>query len=195
MRKGGQKAKGSTHQRRVARMFTGAYYPDDDGEFKSTPGSGGWDKRVAPGDIIAFKYTSADKDEMVIDRSFPLVVECKDWKDKNVKHFVSGLYAKECQLFGWMEQAIDDCVQARNKVGRKIPVVVFKLYRTENVVMIQSIEYSELTQMFGQLEVKRYVLKLIREEGEEAWNLIFILLSDFLDWIDWDFYKEKPSRK
>lgn len=188
MRKGGQKAKGSAHQRRVANLFTPAYYPEGQGLFKSTPGSGGWDKRAAPGDVIAFKYIDEETKELGRDKNFPMVIECKDWKDANVKHFFSGLYSDESQLFDWMEQAMDDAL-----VVKKIPIVVFKLYRTENVVMLMSSTFNKLADLFGNFTGKIYIIEKIMPKGynkeQEAYQkLVFVLLKDFIQWIDWRVY-------
>jgi len=188
VRKGGQKAKSNAHQRRVAGIFTLAYYPAGEGLFKSTPGSGGWDKRAAPGDIIAFKYVSKEKDQMVIDETFPMTIECKDWKDENVKHFFSGLYSDESQLFGWMEQSLGDSFWVK-----KVPIVVFKLYRTENVAMVMSTDFQQLAKMFGNFVGKIYRLGRTREKGFKAdgiGTLVFVLLKDFIQWIDWEIYKK-----
>lgn len=194
MRKGGQKAKGTAHQRRVANIFTPAYYPKGEGLFKSTPGSGGWDKRAAPGDVIAFKFVDKERNQMIIDKDFPMVIECKDWKDDNVKHFFSGLYSDESQLFDWMEQAYGDSLY----VG-KIPIVVFKLYRTENVVMFMSSSFNKLADLFGNFTGKTYVIEKImpkryNKEKEAYQRLVFVLLRDFIQWIDWEAYKSNEER-
>ena len=161
MKKGGQKAKSNRHQNMVAKIFDDAYYPEGDGEFRSTPASGGWDKRIAPGDIQPFVYRSRKSDEMIIDQSFPFSIECKDWKDENVKHIFSGLYSQPSQIYGWIEQSMGDA-----DASGRIPVVVFKLYRTENVVL-----------MCG------------------PHTIVFGLLSDFIKWVDWGWYKVKHSRQ
>jgi len=202
MKKGGQKAKSNAHQRRVAGLFTSAYYPTDDGLFKSTPGSGGWDKRAAPGDVIAFKYIDEETKEMGRDKTFPMNIECKDWRGESVKHFFSGLYSDESQLFGWMEQAWEDAL-----LIKKMPIVVFKLYRTENVVMLLSTDFYSLTNYFGNFVGKIYTIEKImpkeqkshkektikHSRGETTFlmhqELIFILLKDFLEWIEWELFK------
>lgn len=204
MRKGGQKAKGSAHQRAVAEFFTPAYYPKGDGLFKSTPGSGGWDKRAAPGDVIAFKYTDKEKNQMVTDETFPMTIECKDWRDENVKHFFSGLYSEESQLFGWMEQSWEDAL-----VVKKVPIVVFKLYRTANIVMLISTDFNSLANYFGNFTGKKYAIEKKMSKEEQSYKektvkrsegqitflmhqeLVFILLKDFLEWIDWEIYKKE----
>lgn len=208
MRKGGQKAKGNAHQRWVASLFTPAYYPKGDGEFKSTPGSGGWDKRAAPGDIIAFKYLNKETKEMGRDKTFPMVIECKDWRDESVKHFFSGLYSEESQLFGWMEQAWEDSL-----VVKKMPIVIFKLYRTENVAMILSTDFYSLAETFGNFVGKIYTIEKIMPKEQKSYKekiiersdvqttflmhqeLIFVLLKDFLEWIDWEFFRTRSFVK
>jgi len=182
MRKGGQKAKGSAFELAIARILTEAYYSQGDGEFRRVPASGGWDKRTAPGDLIPFKYTNGG---MVIDKSFPFVVECKNWRD--VKHFFSGLYSKESQLFDWMEQAVADA----QFVG-KMPLVIFKLYRQENVVILQSGDFWKLESLFGTPGAQYYELKrFVPKTGRSG--LVFILLGDFLRWLDWEIYKLKSN--
>lgn len=204
MRKGGQKAKGNAHQRWVADLFTPAYYPAGDGEFKSTPGSGGWDKRAAPGDVIAFKYLDMETKEMGRDKTFPMVIECKDWRDENVKHFFSGLYSEDSQLFDWMAQAWEDSL-----VVKKMPIVVFKLFRTENIVMILSTDFYSLAQNFGNFVGKIYMIEKTMPKEQKSYKekiversdaqmtflmhqeMVFVLLKDFIEWIDWEIYKSK----
>ncbi len=99
MKKGRQKQKGTAYERMIAKLFTEAYYSAEDGEFRRVPLSGGWDKRTAPGDLIALKYVDKEGEAMVIDSSFPFSVECKTWRDENVKHFFSGLYSNETVIF------------------------------------------------------------------------------------------------
>ena len=182
MKKGGQKAKGNRHQNAVADIFNVAFYSDDDGEFRSTPASGGWDKRIAPGDIQPFKFLGDGS--MVFDQAFPFSVECKDWKDENVKHIFSGLYSKPSQVYEWWEQSQTDA-----QASGKMPIVVFKLYRTENVVLLHHEHFSQLTELFGKFPGSIY--KVIG--GPHP--IVFVLLRHFIDWIDWGFYKLSQQRK
>jgi len=186
MKRGGQKAKGNAYERVVAKIFTETYYPAEDGEFRRVPLSGGWDKRAAPGDLIALKYVDKEGEEMVIDRSFPFLVECKTWKDENVKHFFSGLYSEDSIFFDWMLQACGD-----SSLARRLPLVVFKLYRTENVAMIVSTDFYQLANLFGNFVGKIYNIEKImpKDEGAVPQKLVFVLLKDFLEWIDWEVYK------
>ena len=193
MRKGGQKAKGNAHQRAVAAIFAGAYYPNGGGIFKSTPSKGGWESRAVPGDVIPFREidptgAAISGAAMTIDLRFPFSIECKDWKDENVKHFVSGLYSAECQFFDWMEQSQSDA----SCVG-KMPIVIFKLYRTKNMAMLSSQDFREIANSFGNFVGKMYVLERIMPMNEAAASqkLVFVLLSDFIEWIDWHIYKEE----
>jgi len=187
MKLGGQKAKGNAYERKIAELFTEAYYPDGDGEVRRVPMSGAWDKRTTPGDLIAFKYRLKGSNEMVIDTSFPLVVECKDWRD--VKHFFSGLYGKESAVFDWMKQAELDA-----KPTGKIPFVAFKLYRQENIGMLRATDFSRLKELFGEPNMKYYFLRRYNKVSniptvEYPDLLVFFLLDEFLKWIDWSHFK------
>lgn len=184
MKKGGQKAKSNRHQNMVAKIFDDAYYPEGDGEFRSTPASGGWDKRIAPGDIQPFVYRSRKSDEMIIDQSFPFSIECKDWKDENVKHIFSGLYSQPSQIYGWIEQSMGDA-----DASGRIPVVVFKLYRTENVVLMCDLDWGQLRGLFGRFKYPTYKVM------GGPYTIVFGLLSDFIKWVDWGWYKVKHSRQ
>lgn len=186
MKKGSQKAKGNAYELVIAKLFTETYYPAEDGEFRRVPLSGGWDKRAAPGDLVALKYVDTEGEEMVIDRSFPFSVECKTWKDENVKHFFSGLYSEESIFFDWIRQACAD-----SSPVRKTPLVVFKLYRTENIAMLVSTDFYQLASLFGNFVGKIYNIEKImsKNEKEIPQKLVFVLLKDFLEWIDWEVYK------
>lgn len=200
MKKGGQKAKANAHQRAVAKIFTEAYYPDGDGEFRSTPGSGGWDKRIAPGDVIAFKKIApvhghtgmTPEPDFAIDNTFPLSIECKDWRDENVKHFFSGLYSEESQIFDWMRQSLADasCVN-------KTPIVVFKLFRTENIVILLSHDFVRLADLFGNFGKKFYTINSVPEKAvyHMRLELTLMLLKDFIEWIDWYVFKVGNEHK
>lgn len=189
MKQGGQKAKGSSFERVVGKLFSEAYYPDGSGEFKRVPLSGGWDKRVTPGDLMALKRSRSDSDEMVIDQSWPFSVECKNWKD--IKHFFTGLYGVESQMFDWMGQAISDAV-----AGEKIPLVIFKLYRQEHVAMLLDCDFHRITALFGRFPKKLYAIRRfdngdMPDFGRSVANdLMLCLLKDFIDWIDWEVYKQ-----
>jgi len=184
MKKGGQRQKSGRHERRIGKLFDGEWYPDDDGEFRRTPSSGGWDKRIAPGDIQPFKFMSDKSEEMQLDNSFPFSVECKDWHDDNVKHIFAGLYGKPSQVYDWMEQAEGDA-----QASGKIPVVIFKLYRTEDLVMMLMRDRARLRELFGIFE--HGVYQVIG--GPE--KIIFCRFKPWLEWIDWGFYKALHRRK
>jgi len=188
MRPGGSKAKGSDYERAIAKLFTAAYYPEGDGEVRRIPLSGGWDKRLVPGDLVPLKCVDKQTEEMVIDRSFPFSVECKTYADANVKHFFSGLYSKETVIFEWLEQAIDDC-----RPSKKMPLVVFKLFGTKNILLLESDIFYQMGNMFGNFPGKKWY-KLIRNKPDEvdctfSERIIFCLLEDFLEWIDWSVFK------
>jgi len=186
MKKGGQGAKGGAYERALTELFTKAYYPDGDGEFQRVPRSGAWDERIVGGDIMAFKYAYDGK--LLIDQSFPLSVEGKNWRDENVSHFFTGLYCKEeSEFFLWMAQS----VKAAEKT-KKMPLVAFKLYRQENVAMMRSEDFWKISQMFGSFPGPMYMMAKMQPATEESSlqvSLVFMLLKDFLEWIDWQTYK------
>jgi hypothetical protein len=185
LKQGRQKQKSNAHERSIAAIFTKAFYEDGDGEFRRTPMSGGWDKRAAPGDLIPLKFMASQSAQSetgmnaVLDAAFPFSIECKNWKD--VKHFFTGLYSAESDIFNWMQQSISDAAPSG-----KTPVVVFKLYRSENVVLIQARDFNKLREYFGLFPGAVYGAT---KGGLEGMAVIFIMLKDFIEWIDWGFYK------
>lgn len=185
MRKGGQKQKSNAHEREVAKVFTKAYYMNNDGEIRRTPMSGGWSKKAAPGDLIAYKKTKDGV--MEIDRSFPLCpIECKNWQKKNVNFLFSGLYTGESIIYDWMKQAISDGIDANLEL---IPVVVFKFWK-ENVIMLLQEDYNDLWKIFGNPPGKIYRMRVYDKYFTiENWDLYFILLKEFINWIDWEHFK------
>lgn len=186
MKPGGQKAKGNAYERKIAELFTKAYYPDGDGEIRRVPMSGAWDKRSLPSDLCAWKYTLKASSEMICDTSFPLVVECKDWKD--CKHFFTGLYGDESAIFDWVRQAEMDA-----KPTERIPLVVFKLYRQNNVGILKATDFSKFKELFGDPGFKYYFLRRCVFDTNELIEypnlLVFFLLDDFLEWVDWSHFK------
>jgi len=176
MKVGRQKEKGNRHQRSICEIFDKVYYLEGDGLFKSTPGSGGWDKQIAPGDVQPFFYKGK---RLILDHSFPFSIECKNWRDQNVKHVFSGLYSKPSQIFDWMEQSTND-----SSFSGKTPIVIFKLYRSQNVVLMSLADWNKLQQIFGVFPSKIYKI------SGGPMHVIFILLKDFTNWIDWGYYKK-----
>jgi len=173
------------YERDTGKTFTKAYYPSEDGEFRRTSAfaqSGGWGKGMAGGDLVALKYGIGD--EMFIDKSFPFSLECKNWQEKNVKHFFSGLYSAESVIFDWMDQSIADAEKFN-----KMPLVVFRLFRQKSIAMLRATDFSKLKELFGEPEFKYYSLRRYSQESSPADYLIFILLKDFIDFIDWEVYK------
>jgi len=202
MKKGAQSKKANAYENKIAKLFTAAFYTEEDGslsgEFRRAPKSGGWDKRLIPADLVALKYTEKpgalplgvkSKRAVDIDKIFRFSVECKTWADKNVKHFVSGLYSADSGFFVWMEQAIEDA-----SYSKKTPLVVFKLYGVHNVVEILYSDFSILSTFFGNFPGKMYVVGSIIPETKDGKTYVFALLADFLEWIDWDMYKNLVSK-
>ncbi len=189
MKQGAQKEKGSAYERVIAGLLTEAYYPEGDGEARRVPLSGGFDPRLVPGDLMMLKRVSNDSDAMVIDQSWPFSVECKNWGD--IGHFFKGLYSAESQLYDWIEQA---CGDARH--AKKMPLVVFKLYRQEHVAMLLDSDFHRITALFGRFSGKIYTLRRY-EKGDipdlgtrlVTDDLMFCLLKDFLGWIDWEHFR------
>jgi len=184
MKSGRQKAKGSAYERVVAKLFTEQFYPNGGGEFRRVPLSGGWDKRVAPGDLIALGSGVADcigeEQALVIDRRFPFCVECKNYRDENVKHFFSGLYSNQSQMFNWMAQAQRDA-----DISGKFPLVVFKLFKANHVCMTSKRTMHELMISFGEFAGRIFTLTQV-DNGEHTITVMLFLLDDFFKWIDAD---------
>ena len=183
MKPGGQKAKGSAYERKVAELFTKHYYSDGDGEFRRVPMSGAWDKKVAPGDIIPLKRSYGES--YTFDEQFPFSIECKNHSD--IKHFFSGLYSAESDIWLWMEQSSYDASSAK-----KIPIVVFKLYRTFDVVFLKKEHIRRLEDLFGELKDRYYIIgrcNITDDEAASATGMVFLLFKDFLEWIDWGHFK------
>jgi len=185
MKRGGGKRKANNYERSIGRLFTAAYYPDGSGEFQRPEGSGGRDKRIMPGDLVAFKYVNKNTEEMIFDRSFPFLLECKNWNEENVKHFYSGLYSKESQIWEWIEQASNDA-----KYKNQIPLVVFKLTFGKDIVILRTVDFNKIQELFGYFPGRYYTLKkwsLAIDNKTPA--LTFCLLSNFLSWVDWAVYR------
>lgn len=184
MKKGRGKEKGSSYERTVSEVLTQAYYPDGGGLFKRVESKAG-KKGEKKSDLLALKYildpTSGEKD-LILDRSFPFSVECKNWK--GVKPVFCGLYAKDSEIWDWMKQA-EDSAQG------KMPLVVFRLFRTANVAMTNGRTFGQLHANFG-IYPKRY-FTLWNQLLPESQTLHLFLLSEFLDWVDLGVYRISES--
>jgi hypothetical protein len=194
VRPGGGKAKGSAYERTVAAILAKAYYPDGDGKFQRIYSHPIPSKGQTRGDLVALRYFTTGPDEeksLIKDSSWPFVVECKSYRD--VRPIFSGLYASETALFDWMQQAAVVAV-----ADKKIPLVVFKVFRSANVAMLDRRDFARLQEMFGIPGFSFYMVMwrsrickgpivAVGSEVEKA--LAFMLLADMLDWIDWGVYK------
>lgn len=183
MKQGGQKKKSSVHELEVGKVFTEAYYPSGDGIFRRTSylQAAAWELSLWPGDLVPLKYVTTSQ-EIAIDKSFPFLVECKNWRRTNVTHIFSSLYAKKSVIYDWMDQAINDAVGTA-----LVPLVVFKLYR-KNCVMLQLSEFHRLANWFGKFPGEYF--QIARQSLTDISENVFIaLLKDFVDWIDWTYYK------
>ncbi|GAG44752.1 unnamed protein product, partial [marine sediment metagenome] len=111
--------------------------------------------------------------------------------DTNVKHFFSGLYSAESVIFEWMDQSITDAA-----LFDKMPLVVFRLFRQKSIAMLRATDFHKLKEMFGEPGFKYYFLRKYPVDVEENVKpnlLVFILLKDFISWIDWEIFKISKS--
>ena len=194
MKRGGGKAKGSSYERVVAKILTAAYYPDGDGRFERILSHPIPAKGETRGDLVALRYFTTGPDDeksLIKDSSWPFTVECKSYRD--VRPIFSGLYASETALFDWMQQAA-----AVAAVDKKTPLVVFKVFRSANVAMLDRRDFARLQEMFGIPGFSFYMVvwrprickgPIVAAGSEVEKALVFMLLADLLDWIDWGVYK------
>jgi len=194
MKPGGGKGKGSAYERRIRDILTAAYYPDGDGEFQRIYPYPIPKKGEVRGDLKALKFInigdplSKEQERVpVVDNSFPFLVECKNYKD--VKPFFCGLYSKQCEVWDWMEQAVTA------SEGR-MPLVVFRLFRTADVAMMRSTDFSKFKEMFGEFKFECYnMARYHGDSGEINESNILFLLADFLKWVDWGIFRMASSTK
>jgi len=145
MRKGGQKRKAYSHEKQIGKYFEKAYYPGGEGTFLRRDSLLGIrDKKLAPGDLVAVRYLCEKKDSWVLDKDFPFSIECKHWRGENLGHFFRGLYASECEIWNWVSQAKSDA-----KASDRIPIVVFRLFRTKDVAILLWEDFQKLLEIFG----------------------------------------------
>lgn len=184
------KEKGGQFERDVAKLFAASFYPDGEGTFRRVPLSGGWDKRLTPGDLMALKRRDLGSDELVLDPSFPFSVEAKCWKSSSVSHFLSGLYGEESHFFLWMNQASADA-----QISSKIPVVVFKIFR-KPVICIRKNDFLKMTDIFGSVNGTTYEIRRgVKSECSFDNHLVYMLFEVFLTWVDWAVYKFVDSSR
>jgi hypothetical protein len=191
MKRGAGKGKGSAYERHVRDILTAAYYPDGGGMFSRIYSHPIPKKGEVQSDLKAFKYVRSgdplgtEEKILVVDNSFPFSVECKNYK--GVKPLFCGLYSKESEVWSWMRQAV--CAR-----GSKIPLVVFRLFHTADVAVLRSEDFSQLRGTFGLYPYKSYVLThTFKASGSSEEpiqeSLVFLLLKDFLEWIDWGVFR------
>jgi len=181
MRPGGGKQKGSAFEREVGKILTASYYPEDDGIFQRIYSHPIPKKGETRGDLKALKYLLVDGEkQLVFDNSWPFTVECKSWKE--IKYPFCGLYAQDSEIFDWMKQADEVAM-----VDKKTSLVVFRLYRTAICAMIKGNDLCKLEEMFG--EYPKRVYAVTKRDVQENAKLIFMLLNDFLEWIDFGIFK------
>jgi len=202
MKRGGGKAKGSAFERTVGAILTGCYYPDGDGLFRRIYSHPIPRKDEVRGDLVALRYykfqdSQLEDCQLILDKSFPFCIECKNYKD--VRPVFSGLYSSQSAIFDWMQQS-----RVVADIEKKMPLVVFKLYRTAIVAMLDRKDFTGLQELFGLPGFVFYVLTwraqlckdpIISAGSEAERTLVFMLLSDLLEWIDWGVYKISDTRK
>jgi hypothetical protein len=180
------KRKGSNFEREVGKILTTAYYPEGDGMFQRIYSHPIPAKGEVMGDLKAMKYMLTDPEtgdkSLVLDNSWPFNVECKNYID--IKPFYSGLYGKETELFEWLEQA-----REVSKKENKKPLVVFKLFRSYTICVMDSLDFEELLVAFGSCPKKTY--RLSSQDRDKKRTIYLILLSDLLEWIDIGYYKNR----
>jgi len=99
--------KGKKFQKKVAEVIS-SWWTGGPKNFRSTPGSGGWDKGLAPGDLIPSKGFE----------EFPFSIECK--KRKKAKLEVPALLSTDSALRDWWAQTTFDAQKSD-----KIPLLIY----------------------------------------------------------------------
>jgi hypothetical protein len=181
MKKGGSRRKGNAFELHIAKCFTTAFYPDGDGIFRRIPLSGGWDKSLLCGDLMALKGTTGKAS--TLDARFPFSIECKH--HSGMKPLFSSLYCAKSDLFNWMAQAADD-----SEGHSKIPLVVFRAFRSEDLLCVRNMDYANLVEQFGDYDCQtvQVTLSLAGLVIEEE-RLRIMKLDEFLEWVDFQHYK------
>ena len=194
MKAGGGKSKGSAYERRIRDILTASYYPDGGGEFQRIYSHPIPKKGEVRGDLKALKYivtgSPLDREEeraLVLDSSFPFAVECKNYT--KVKPLFCGLFASECELWGWMTQAVEAS-------EGKMPLVVYRLFRTADIAVLRSTDFAKFKELFGVYRHECYALTHYSgESGEIESSLFLFLLKDFLEWVDWGVFRLSSSTR
>lgn len=190
MRKGGGKEKGSEYERTVAKILTAAFYPDGGGIFRRVYSHPIAKKGEVKSDLKALKFMSddvyKDPESMVLDRSFPFSIECKNYR--GVKPVFCGLYAQPSEIWNWMKQA-EDASEG------KMPLVIFRLYRTLDLVMINNPTRVRLKELFGDYKQQSFSIKR-NDDSDPFYSILHLfVLSDFLNWIDFGVFRLTDSTK
>jgi hypothetical protein len=193
MRRGGGKEKGSEYERTVAKILTQSFYPDGGGVFQRVYAYPMAKKGDVRSDLVALKYVPSSEPlhgetvlDLVADRSFPFSVECKNYR--GVKPVFCGLYAQSSEIWDWMKQA-EDASEG------KMPLVIFRLYRTLNLVMINNPTRVRLKELFGEFTKRSFSIKR-NDDSDPYYSVLHLfVLSEFLDWIDFGVFRLTDSAK
>jgi hypothetical protein len=73
------------------------------------------------------------------------------------------------------------------EADKKVPLVVFKVFRSADIAMLRSVDFARLQELFGEPAASYYQLRKL--EVRLNTNLVLLLLSDLIEWIDWSIYK------
>jgi len=134
------KAKGSSNERVVAKMFEAWC----GWKVKRTPQSGGWS-------TAAFGVTG---DLVCEDKRFPFHVECKKREDWQLDDLVTGVRVKdERSILEWWKQTIRTCPK------NKEPLLVFTRNNKAQLVMVRSFWFSDFRDPDAN-EVPKFVITL-----------------------------------
>jgi hypothetical protein len=181
-RRNPSKEKGSAYERAIAAILSSSFYSGGDGTFQRIQSQPIPAKGQKSADVEALRYMEVDGEQVLIcDRSWPFSIECKNIR--KAKHFFSGLYEKDFEIVSWASQAA--LVAARDG---KVPLLIVRLFRSKDLAVLRAEDYARMAEYFGKPKGRRMELRSIGDE-ERAFSFVFLLLEDFLDWVDWEFYK------
>lgn len=130
--------KGSSFERVLCKSFSEWWFPLIDFKgyvlkdlpFQRTPGSGGWNRKIAGGDIQIYSNQGVWKDD------FPFCVEAKNregWEMDNISSFNA-----KCPVWDWWDQTNE---QAND--NKRLPLMVFTRNRRPEYVMMWANDFCE----------------------------------------------------
>lgn len=168
MRKGGGKFKGRSYENDLANMFT-----EWSGlKWKRVPMSGGFQKSVVTGDIfcVAEYENDSEKDKIWI----PFSLEAKKRQSWDLVQFFKD--SDKFTVKDWWEQSSTDAL-----LSKKYPVVIFTKNYCPDFIMLQTTVLNKLQKLVKASWKKFNYISYTMPADD---NVIVLLLSDFLAWID-----------